>query len=146
MGDQPGTETTFVLPAGFKADSGRGPFTSHNGPIYRKDDGETLEVGLHILDRHCNGLGFLHGGMISAFADGALAWSVWKATQRMSVTMRLSIDFLETVRIGDWLVARPSHVKTDGDIVHVEADLIRNDQQLAAHAVGVFNLIRRKPK
>ena len=142
----PSGDIEFVPPEGFFADAGRGPFTTHNGPIYRKDDGQTMEVGLHILERHCNGLGFLHGGMISAFADGALAWAVWKATKRSSVTMRLSLDFLETVRIGDWLVAKPQHIETKGEIVHVEADLLRNNEQIAAHAVGVFNLLRRKAK
>ena len=136
----------FVPPEGFKADGGRGPFTSHNGPIYRKDDGKTVEVGLHVLERHCNGLGFLHGGMISAFADGALAWAVWRATQRSSVTIQLSLDFLDIVRIGDWLVAHPKHISTSGDVVHVEADLVRNNEQLVAHAVGVFHLLRRNAK
>lgn len=138
--------SSFIVPDGFKADAGRGPFTTHNGPIYRKDDGKTVEVGLHVLERHCNGHGFLHGGMISAFADGALAWSVWRATKRASVTMQLSLDFLETVRIGDWLVARPKHVATQGEIIHVEADLIRNNENLAAHAVGVFHLLHKNEK
>ena len=133
-------------PDGFVEDNGRGPFTKHNGPIYRKDDGNVTEVGLYVLERHCNGLGFLHGGMISAFADGALAWCVWNNTRSSSVTSRLSIDFIETVRIGDWLVAKPKHIATDDEIVHVEADLIRNDTQIAAHAVAVFHLIRRKAK
>lgn len=136
----------FSPPAGFLADDGRGPFTRHNGPVYRKDDGSVVEVGLHVLDRHCNGMGFLHGGMISAFADGALAWAVWREARRSSVTVQLSLDFLDIVRLGDWLVARPVHVATTEDVVHVEADLIRNDDILAAHAVGVFQLLRQKAK
>ncbi len=139
-------DNVFRPPEGFKEDGARGPFTMHNGPIYRKDDGTTVEVGLHVLERHCNGLGFLHGGMISAFADGALAWAVWRATRRSSVTMQLSMDFLDIVRLGDWLVAHPKHIATNGDVVHVEADLIRNGDQLAAHSVGVFHLLRRKAK
>ncbi len=145
-GEETGSDAAFTPPEGFYMDAGRGPFTSHNGPIYRRDDGETFEVGLHILERHCNGYGFLHGGMVSAFADGALAWCVGKATRRNAVTIRLSLDFLETARIGDWLVARPTHISTQGDIVHVEADIIRNNQQLSAHASGVFHIVRRKPK
>lgn len=138
--------SAFAPPAGFKEETGRGPFTSHNGPVYRRDDGDAVEVGLHVLQRHCNGHGFLHGGMISAFADGALAWCVWRETRRASVTIRLSMDFLEVVRLGDWLVARPKHIATEGEIVHVEADLFRNDETLAAHASAVFHLMRRKVK
>lgn len=145
MSESTGSDS-FVPPEGFFEDSGRGPFTSHNGPIYRRDDGVAVEVGLHVLQRHCNGLGFLHGGMISAFADGALAWCVWRNTRKSSVTMRLALDFLEVVRLEDWLVARPVHIAMDGDIVHVEADLIRNETSIASHASAVFHLIRRNSK
>ena len=139
-------DNAFVPPDGFIADAKRGPFTQHNGPIYRKHSGDVIEVGLHVLDRHCNGLGFLHGGMISAFADGALAWCVWTNTRQSSVTMRLAMDFLEVIKLGDWLVARPTHIATQGEVVHVEANLIRNETSIAAHANAVFHLIRRKSK
>ena len=134
----------FEIPEGFAEDNGRGPFTRHNGPIYRRFIDDQHEVGLRVLERHCNGMGFLHGGMASAFADGALAWAVWHRTRQASVTMRLTLDYLQTVRLGDWLVARPQVIGVDDQIVHVEAELFRNDKQLSAKATAVFHLIRKK--
>ena len=125
---------------------GRGPFTMHNGPVYRRRQNGRMQVGLRVLERHCNGLGFLHGGMAAAFSDGALAWAVYEATRQSSVTVRLSMDYLNPVRLGDWLMADSKCVGVDGDIVHVEAELTRNEKHLVSHAVGVFHLIRRNPK
>ena len=89
-------------------------------------------------------MGFLHGGMAAAFADSALAWAAWSVTESVSVTMRLSMDYLQPVRLGDWLTANAKVTGTDGDIVHVEAELTRNERQPVCHAVGVFHLVRRK--
>ena len=122
----------------------RGPFTRHNGPVYRRRLDTSYQSGFRVLERHCNGMGFLHGGMAAAFADSALAWAAWSVTESASVTMRLSMDYLQPVRLGDWLIADAKVVGVDGDIVHVEAELSRNERQMVCHAVGVFHLVRRK--
>ena len=134
----------MIPPDGFVEAEGRGPFTRHNGPIYRRRQSDQIQVGMYILERHCNGLGFLHGGMAASFADGALAWAVWEASNLSSVTMRLSIDYLQPVRQGDWLMAEPKCLQIDGDVVHVEATLTRNERSPVCHAAGVFHLLRRK--
>ena len=131
------------IPDGFFPAKGRGPFTQHNGPIYRRYTDDRLEVGMLVLERHCNGLGFLHGGMAAAFADGALAAAVWQANDQASVTMKLSMDYLQSVRRGDWLVTEPQIVGQSGQIVHVRAELYRSESQIACQATGVFHLLRR---
>ncbi len=138
------SDKTTNIPDGFIEDSGRGPFTRHNGPLYRKETPDQTLVGLRVLERHCNGMGFLHGGMIASFADGALAWAVWREAGRMSVTIRLEIDYLATVRLGDWLTAKADVVGRDGDIVHTRCELVANGSVMAAVATGVFRSLRRK--
>lgn len=132
------------LPVGFSPATSRGKFTTHNGPVYRADDDADLRSGIIVLDRHCNGMGFLHGGMASAFADSALAWAVWWHTRRMSVTLKLTMSFLATVHEGDWLEARPVIDGIDGDIVHLHAQLLSGGTTPAARADAVFRLLRRK--
>ncbi|MAK61870.1 MAG: thioesterase [Ponticaulis sp.] len=135
----------YPIPDGFEESLGRrGPFTLHNGPVYRRRVGDKLQMGLRVLERHCNGMGFLHGGMAAAFADSALATIAWETTDSASVTMRLSIDYLNPVRLGDWLMAEAQVAGVDGDIVHVDGQLTRNERQIVCHAVGVFHLVRRK--
>ncbi len=131
-------------PPGFAITPSRGKFTIHNGPTYRATAEGDLRTGVWVLDRHCNGMGFLHGGMICAFSDSALAWAVWSATGRMSVTIKLTMEFFDTVYEGTWLEARPQVKGVDGDFVHVMAELHKGDGALAARADAVFRCLRRK--
>jgi acyl-coenzyme A thioesterase PaaI-like protein len=132
------------VPDGFDLSASRGAFTTHNGPTYRASASDDWRSGLLVLERHCNSMGFLHGGMASAFADGALAWAVWRETRRMSVTLKLSLNFLSIVRAGEWLEARPCIDAVNGELVHVHADLVTREGK-AARAEAVFRLLRRKP-
>ena len=89
-------------------------------------------------------MGFLHGGMASAFADRSLAMAVWAETGRPSVTLKLTLHFLETVRLYNWLEARPNVLSYDHDLVHVSADLLINGEKLAARADATFRTLRRR--
>ena len=69
-------------PAGFVRSGSRGPFSSHNGPYFhRAEMGEVTEQAFYALPRHANGLGLVHGGMLTAFLDGlmgaAVTTTVW---------------------------------------------------------------------
>lgn len=138
-----------LIPPGFSLSRSRGKFTTHNGPVYRAEAEGDLRSGIRILDRHCNGMGFLHGGMAAAFSDSALAWAVWDATGRMSVTLKLTMSYLDVVREGEWLEARPLVDGTHDGMVHVHAKLLAGDGKREGRAVGradaVFRLLRRRP-
>lgn len=136
----------LTVPTGFVLANSRGGFTNHNGPVYAASDQGDLRSGLFVLDRHCNGMGFLHGGMISAFADRALAVAVYDATRRMSVTLKLTLQFYETVRLHDWLEAHPKVHSTNDGIVQVTADLLISGKKLAARADATFRSLRRVQK
>ncbi len=132
------------VPDGFDLTASRGPFTTHNGPTYRASTKGDLRSGLVVLERHCNSMGFMHGGMVSAFADGALAWAVWHETRRMSVTLKLVVHFLDTIRAGEWLEACPHVDAVNDGLVHVHADMF-TDRGKVARAEAVFRLLRRRP-
>lgn len=142
MGDA--SAQPFAAPPGFAPTPSRGKFTLHNGPSYRAVATGDVRTGLLVLDRHCNGMGFLHGGMASAFADSALAWAVWSATGKMSVTIKLSLSFMGIVKEGEWIEAHPSVTAVDGDLVHVNASIVKTDGTVAARADAVFRTLRRK--
>ena len=131
-------------PPGFAPRPTRGKFSLHNGPSYLASAEGDIRSGIWVLDRHCNGLGFMHGGMICAFADSALAWAVWSATGRSSVTIKLTMEFMDIVKEGTWLEAHPRVKGIDGDLVHVMTDLIKEDGALAARADAVFRSLRRR--
>mgnify|MGYP001800278838 CR=1 FL=1 len=136
----------LIVPDGFAISKSRGAFSNHNGPVYEASGDGDVRSGLFILDRHCNSMGFLHGGMASAFADRSLAMAVWAATGRASVTLKLSLHFLEPVRLHNWLEAHPRVISNAHELVQVTADLLIDGKKLAARADATFRTLRRRKK
>ncbi|MEM6554838.1 MAG: PaaI family thioesterase [Pseudomonadota bacterium] len=136
----------LIVPDGFAISKSRGAFSNHNGPVYEASGDGDVRSGLFVLDRHCNSMGFLHGGMASAFADRSLAMAVWAETGRASVTLKLSLHFLETVRLHNWLEAHPRVISHAHDLVQVTADLMIDGKKLAARADATFRTLRRPKK
>jgi uncharacterized protein (TIGR00369 family) len=100
-----------------------------------------VEQAFYALTRHCNGLGLVHGGMISAFLDGLLAGAVGRATRATPVTIHLSIDFLAMGRAGDWLVGKAQMTHATREVAFAEGHLAVGERVLA-RATGVFRLMR----
>lgn len=136
----------LAVPEGFVLSPSRGKFTNHNGPAFRASAPGDMRCGFFVLDRHCNGMGFLHGGMASAFADRALAMAVFEVTRKMSVTLKLTLHFYQTVRLHDWLEAHPRVLSHEDGLVNVTADLRIGGDKLAAHADATFKTLRRQQK
>ncbi len=136
------TSQNPVIPSGFRLSDKRGPFTTHNGPTYHRHVDGGLEHGLLVLDRHCNALGILHGGMATAFMDGVLAGGVFRATGRRSVTLRLTVDFLDAAKVGDWLEARVLETGHDDQICRAHGEISRNGAPIL-RARGIFRLSQR---
>ena len=88
----------------------------------------------------------LHGGMASAFADRSLARMAWAATSKMSVTLKLTMHFFETVRLHNWLEAHPRLESYQHDLVQVSADFLINGEKLAVRADATFRTLRRPQK
>lgn len=131
-------------PEGFSPASGRGAFTTHNGPYFVRATDEGVEQAFYALGRHCNGVGLIHGGMLSAFLDGLLAGAAARPTAATPVTMHLSIDFLDMGRAGEWVIGEARATRTTRDIAFVEGRAHVGGRDLA-RATGVFKLMKRRP-
>jgi acyl-coenzyme A thioesterase PaaI-like protein len=127
-------------PAGFRLSSGRGAFSSHNGPYFHNGDGVQA---FFALKRHCNGIGLIHGGMLSAFLDGVLAGAAARGGGGVPITVHLSIDFLDMGRAGDWVLGEASLTRATSDLAFVEGRAHVGGRNLA-RATGVFKLMRRR--
>lgn len=131
-------------PEGFVLSQSRGPFSTRNGPYFHKPgtgDGPA-EQAFYALPRHANGIGIVHGGMLSAFMDGLLAGAAGRATGNVSVTIHLSIDFLHMARVGDWVLGEARVTRATKDVAFVEGrahvrgvDVVR--------ASGIFKMMPR---
>lgn len=138
-------DETSLPPDGFVPSANRGPFSTLNGPYFHRALTPGLtEQAFYALPRHANGIGLVHGGMLSAFMDGLLAGAVGRATGQTAVTIQLSINFLHMARVGDWVLGEARVTRATKDVAFVEGrahvrgvDIVR--------ASGVFKMMGRHP-
>ena len=131
-------------PEGFVLSESRGPFTTHNGPVYHKTDGGVFRQGFRVLAHHCNGHGIVHGGWLSAFTDGVLGAAVWRETKAPSVTLRLNVDFLDMVRPGEWVEGVAHVTRATRTLAFARAELACGSRKVLT-AEGVFKLMKTRP-
>jgi uncharacterized protein (TIGR00369 family) len=129
-------------PNGFVRSNERGPFTSHNGPFFHRLIEHGAEQAFFAQARHCNGIGLIHGGMLSAFLDGLLAAAVAIETKAVPVTIHLSVDYLGMGRAGDWVLGEARVTRATKELAFVEGHARAKGRDLA-RATGVFKLMRR---
>ncbi len=130
-------------PDGFVPHESRGAFSRHNGPYFHRFVADGAEQAFFVLPRHCNGLGIIHGGMLSAFLDGLLAAAAGRAARAVPVTIHLSLDFLDMGRAGEWVRGEARTTRVTRDLAFVEGRAHIQDRTLA-RASGVFKLMRRR--
>jgi len=132
-------------PEGFVRSEGRGPFSTLNGPYFHRvglGEGEGVSQAFYALARHTNGVGIVHGGMLSAFMDGLLAGAAGRGTGKLSVTIHLGVDFLHMARQGDWVIGEARMTRATRDVAFAEGrahvrgvDVVR--------ASGIFKMMTR---
>jgi uncharacterized protein (TIGR00369 family) len=136
-------DTSILPPEGFVRSSSRGPYSTHNGPYFHREiQGEATEHAFLALPRHANGLGLVHGGMLTSFMDGLLAAAVWRASHRSSVTIHLSVDFLHMARVGHWVFGESRVTRLTRDVAFVEGHAHAAGTDVV-RASGVFKLMRK---
>lgn len=139
--------STDAIPSGFAPHSRRSPVTEPWEPIYSKTVGTALFLALRVKEAHCNGKGFVHGGLISALADNAMGYSIQttraqpssEAKPRRGVTVHLSVDFLGSANVGQWLEFQPRVLRVGGSLAVADC-LVEADGKLVARADATFRL------
>lgn len=121
---------------------GRGGFSTLNGPYFaRASEGATSEQAFFALPRHANGVGLVHGGMLSAFMDGLLAGAVWRGTEVRAVTIHLSVDFLHMARVGEWVRGEARMTRATREVAFAEGRAYVGGHDVV-RATGIFKLMR----
>jgi uncharacterized protein (TIGR00369 family) len=130
-------------PAGFVRSEGRGLFSTRNGPYFHKlGDDPVVSQAFYTQARHANGVGLVHGGMLSAFMDGLLAHAVGRSTDKLGVTIHLSIDFLHMARMSEWVIGEARMTRATKDVAFAEG-VARSRGVDVVRASGIFKLMER---
>jgi uncharacterized protein (TIGR00369 family) len=109
------------LPAGFESMNWTRGFGRSIGPLSERIEGEAYVRAFLVAEQHTNGMMNCHGGMLMAFADVAFGHIVSLRTGgKFWVTVRLLVDFVSAVRLGDWVEGTGELVGQDGDLFFVQ--------------------------
>lgn len=113
-------------PDGFRPTELWDPFEAWLGPFFERDlpTAEHMAgrrvMAFYVDDRHVNGNGMAHGGMLMTFADAVLGGCAWDAnSRRPCVTLSMQSNFLKPARTGDLIVCRAAVVRRTRSITFV---------------------------
>jgi acyl-coenzyme A thioesterase PaaI-like protein len=131
-----------LVPEGFERHTRRSGLTDPWEPIYARRSSRGVSLGIRTSTAHANSRGFVHGGLITALADNAMGLSCGREVDDTSglVTVSLSMDFLGSAKVGQWLEIRPEVIKTGKSLCFATA-LVLADDAVCARASAVFKVV-----
>ena len=133
------------VPEGFEPLFRKSPLTEPWEPLYQKKTERAVIIGLRLARPHTNGRGLIHGGLIAALADNAMGYSCGQATGWTTsyVTISLTVDFVGSANVGQWLAIESDVIKTGSTICFAQS-LIKADGVTIARASGTFRVVPKK--
>lgn len=141
-GDSPETAGADA-PPGFYLLEKRSPFGVLVGPVFQHDDDSGNLYGFRVQPKHLNIGGVLHGGMLATFADIVLGQFPSRDFGRLTVTIRLVMEYLAPAKSGDWVEARPIVTRETRNLVFAETTLVAGPRSLLT-ASAVFKTLDRR--
>lgn len=137
--------TPSDIPEGFEPHLRKSPLTEPWEPLYAKKTEKAVIIGLRLARPHTNGRGLIHGGLIAALADNAMGYSCAQAAGWTSsfVTISLSVDFVGSAGIGQWLAIESEVIRTGRTICFAQC-LARADETVIARASATFRVVPKQ--
>jgi uncharacterized protein (TIGR00369 family) len=138
--------TDTDIPPGFEHQSRRSPLTDPWEPIYCKQTPDAIILGLRLATPHTNARGFVHGGLIAALTDKAMGHSCAHKMHgaHSLVTVSMSIDFISSAQIGQWLAVETDVIKTGSTLCFAQC-FVTADGAAIARANATFRVVPKKP-
>lgn len=132
-------------PEGFKSHFRKSPLTDPWEPLYSKQLGAVIVLGLYADEQHCNSRGLIHGGLISALADNAMGLSCAARHEDVSglVTITLHVDFVDAGKLGDWLTFETTHVSA-GKTIDTAQGRVLADGKIIALTSATFRVFTKR--
>ena len=137
------------VPEGYSPHLRRSPVTEPWEPLYARQHEDRLVLGVRVRPEHCNSRSMPHGGFLAALADNAMGLSLGvrlaAAGQRAAglVTVSLTLDYLGSAKLGQWLEFDSDFAKLGRSICFAEAT-VRADGVPVARARATFKVSEAK--
>lgn len=135
-----------TIPEGFSRHTRSSGLTEPWEPLYAAQGSGTFSLGLFADQAHVNSRGFVHGGMLCALADNTMGLACAHALGLRTglVTVSLSIDYLGSGQLGNWIEVRAEPTRTGKSLCFANAGIYA-DGQLCATARAVFKVMAAAP-
>ena len=134
--------TDEAVPRGYQRHTRTSGLTAPWEPIYAKTTDDAVLLGLRAAPAHANSRGIVHGGLLTALADNAMGLSCGHRLggQTRLLTVSLSIDFLASAKLGQWIEVDTTFVKTGRRLCFAQA-FVRADGEPCARASATFSVV-----
>lgn len=136
-----------MMPAGYQRHTRRSPLTDPWEPLFARETDDAVQLAVEIREAHCNARGFAHGGLISALADNAMGLSAVRrarlapgSDKLSAVTVALTLDFIDSARVGDCVEFCPALLKVGRTLAFVECRVVCGDR-LIARGSATFRMV-----
>ena len=123
----------------------RAPFVNHVGPILQSvaNAPGTMRLALRVGDIHANTMGYMHGGMIATLVDSCMARALHSVLQRRTLTLKMGLEYLDAVKLGEFVEVSGLLVSWDEQVAQTEA-VLQVGGSTRAKGTGLFRLLRKK--
>ncbi|HEC56142.1 MAG TPA: PaaI family thioesterase [Gammaproteobacteria bacterium] len=130
---------THAVPEGFVSLPRSSPLLDLLGPAYCRGEGLRLEIGLRADNRHANGRGTVHGGVLATLADIGMGYAMAFSSEPPLplITASMTLDYLGAVQVGEWIVVRLEHHKRGRQMAFATVSL-QVGEKVVARANAVF--------
>jgi uncharacterized protein (TIGR00369 family) len=127
-----------IVPDGYALHFRTSPVTDPWQPLFSRVGDGTVNLALRVRQAHCNGKGFLHGGVINALADNAMGLSVIETLRQRGIergrggyTVSLCLDFLLSAQMGQWVEFVPRVLKVGRGIGFADCLVLADTHAIA---------------
>jgi uncharacterized protein (TIGR00369 family) len=119
-----------------------GGFNLYAGPIWRLPaDGEVRRFALPVLEKHLNGSGNVHGGLLMTFADISMSQTSRAVSGAQACnTVSLTCDFVGPGKRNDILESRVRVTRKTRTMVFLSAEIAVGDRMVAV-ATGLWKIV-----
>ncbi len=114
------------------------------GPFfYKKMDGGEYVSAFVSEERHLNGGGKLHGGLLMSFADFAMFVIAKDHLEGAAVTVGFNSEFVSAGEVGERIEASGEVTKATGSMLFVRGKIFSGDTTILTFS-GILKKIRRR--
>ncbi|HOI82496.1 MAG: PaaI family thioesterase [Thermovirgaceae bacterium] len=112
--------------------------------LFWNDDEQQTVIPFTPDDSWCGYEGIVHGGILTALCDDAMAWAAKKALTEWTVTAGMNIRFLRPVRSGHDYTAFGHSTGVEGRKVRTAARIVGEDGKVCVDAKATFVAVKTK--